>query len=259
VSNPPPVKRPFLASAGRGCALRIAIVIVGPALGTCLLAVLLIVINAASNGDALSGLILLAILGLMNLFFVALIGGAIAVVVRRGRKWDETFAPLGLPGSMFALTGRQYKGSYGGREVKVQLMRGPTVLIQMVGAPGAKMAVTTRTGLGMAIRGAVGLTEVEMTDPAFERLIVSAREESWARGLLQDAPTREAVLAIMQDEAASEIRSLQFADDKLWLQIRRMPFSLLTTDKVRGWLDAMGAVLDTAERLPPPAADDGGV
>jgi hypothetical protein len=157
---------------------------------------------------------------------------------------------------MFALSGRQYKGSHGGREVKVQLMRGPTVLVQMVGAPGAKMAVTTRTGLGMTIRGAVGLKEVDMADPAFERLIVSAGEESWARSLLQDAGAREAGLAIMQDEAATEIRSLQFANDKLWLQIRRMPFSRLTTDKVRTWLDGMVTVLDAAERLPAPAPDD---
>ena len=228
-----PVKRPFLASAGRGCALQIVIAIVGLALGVCFVAAALIVANAASNNRDSSGLILTAFFGLMCLFFIAVFGGVIAVVILRGRKWDELLAPLGLPGSMFALSGRQYKGSHSGREVKVQLMRGPTVLVQMVGAPGAKMAVTTRTGLGMAIRGAVGLKEVDLADPAFERLIVSAGEESWARSLLQDAATREAVLAIMQDEAATEIRSLQFANDKLWLQIRRMPFSRLTTDKIR--------------------------
>lgn len=63
------------------------------------------------------------LLGLFGCLFVSL--------SRRKSNLDSCCIPLGLKGSSFVLTGRQYNGDIHGRETRIRVYRGPTFEIRM--------------------------------------------------------------------------------------------------------------------------------
>ena len=79
------------------------------------------------------------------LFLLIMIGGSFGAVFfvfsRRARQYDGIFAPLGLEGKMYMLSGRRYQGAVQGRQMDVKVYRGPALDIQISTSLQTKLSV----------------------------------------------------------------------------------------------------------------------
>ena len=92
---------------------------------TCLL--IFIPLGVVSRSDA-SIWVLIVPAGLYLLIMLGGTWGAVGWSLYRRKRWlDSVFAPLGLTGSAYTISGRQYQGVVQGREVTVRFYRGPTL------------------------------------------------------------------------------------------------------------------------------------
>jgi hypothetical protein len=250
------VKRPFLALWARGLVWRLVLSAVGLCLSCVCLVFLLIGANAAAEyavqNDAGTELMVGAV-ALGCLTAVGLSAIPIYPIWRRGRRLDAIFAPLGMRGKMYAITGREYNGLVEGREVQARVYRGPTLRMSLSGELSVRMAVGTRTGLGSALSPLVSANVLELDDPAFGHLVASSRQPDWARALLDDSAARGAILRLLRDEGPVEVRNLIVEPGVLRVVLSYIALAEITTANLQTWLDDMGTVMRVAEELPPPA------
>jgi hypothetical protein len=216
---------------------------------------LLVGANAAAEyaveNDAGTALMIVAV-ALGCLVAVGLSAIPIYPIWRRGRRLDAIFAPLGMRGKMYAITGREYNGLLEGREVQARVYRGPTLRMSLSGELSTRLAVGTRTGLGSALAPLVGADVMELDDPDFGHLVASSRHPDWARALLDDPAARQAILRLLRDEGPVEVRNLVVEPGALRLMLSYIALAEITTANVQTWLNDLEIVLRAAEELPPP-------
>ncbi|MHB0874405.1 MAG: hypothetical protein ACYC5O_00020 [Anaerolineae bacterium] len=108
-------------------------VIGGPVMCVGLLLLIEVILPALERSDGSNRPIVLALLFVS--VTAAMIGVPLAVagavLLRRARALDAVFAPLGLSGSTYMLTGRHYQGSAAGRDAHVYAYRGPAVEVRL--------------------------------------------------------------------------------------------------------------------------------
>ncbi|MFZ0545087.1 MAG: hypothetical protein WAM60_06600 [Candidatus Promineifilaceae bacterium] len=225
-------------------------------LGCLLIFVPLWIVQSANLDNTATLLILIVPIGL---FFFIVIGGALAfayrIMSRRTHWLDEAIAPLGLEGKSYALSGRQYHGTYQGRQVDILFYRGPTFSI-FVGTPlQTKLSVAERSKAGMAIGRAFKREPLTTADPQLENLVIYAHEETWGQAL------------VAQPEAAAVFNRLINGENKfLFHQLHLYPNAFLfrlyrskklfefkiQPEQIQAWFSDLLKLAQIAEALPAP-------
>jgi hypothetical protein len=115
------------------------------------------------------------------------------------------------------------------------------------------LAVATRTAAGQVLRGAFGMSEVRIADPAFAGLVVSSADPAWAAHLLSAPALRDLALRATHEPTGQELRVFALRPGAVRLTRRHaQPESLAA--EVPAMVELLAAAADAAESLPPPAA-----
>jgi hypothetical protein len=200
--------------------------------------------------------------GAIVLTVLVTLGGVIVWVVASNRRFyhqlDQAFNPLGLTGSRYLISGRQYQEIYRGRQVTVYYhvsggrhLRTPDLQIYVSGQFGTRLGIgveNTLTKLGGAVLGA---QPIRVDDPAYEGLLFNPLDEAWALRLLNDPQASDAILQLLGQETPG-VRSLIFGPESIKLQLRHFALDILTPESVSQWLSDLYTLIDVGERLPPP-------
>lgn len=233
----------------------IAAVIVIP-LGCCLIFLPLSLVSGSDLGEAGTLLVLIVPMGL---FLLIVVGGSLAfayrIMSRRTHWLDEAMAPLGLEGKSYGISGRQYHGSFQGRQVDILFYRGPTFSM-FVGTPlKTKISVAERNRLGLGLARAFKREPLPTMNPDLEDMVVYAHEEAWGQAL------------IARSEATAVLRRLVYGESKFLLhQVHLYPESFLFRmyrskglfdfkigpEEVQAWFSDMVKLAEIAEALPLP-------
>lgn len=233
----------------------VAAVIVIP-LGCCLIFVPLSLVSGGSFGEGATMLILIVPMGL---FFLLIFGGGgffIYRVMSRRTHWlDEAMASLGLEGSSYGISGRQYHGVVQGREVDIILYRGPTLNIYVSTPLRTKMSVAERSGLGVGLARAFNREPLVTNNPELEDMVIFAHEERWGQDLIR------------QPETTAVLRRLIFGESKFLMhQVHLTPESFLFrlyrskgmfdfqfgAAQVQAWFNDLVRLAEIAESIPAP-------
>ncbi len=196
-------------------------------------------------------------IGLFVVFFLfvmaAVVGIGVLVISRRARQFDAAFTPLGLTGSGYLTNGRQYHGTYLGRQVDVYFYRGPTLDIYIASPLRTRMGIATKNALGSMASSVANRPPLDTGDPAYTFLSIYPHDERWARELLADPNARESILRLTQAPGPFELTNLLVQPEALQLKLYRTQTGRVTPDAVRDWLKDMLTVVRAAEGLPAPA------
>jgi hypothetical protein len=196
------------------------------------------------------------------LFFSTAIGATILWVVSRNRQLyaqlDAAFTPLGLAGSRYLLTGRQYRGTFHGRTVHVyyhvsggRSLRTPDLVIYIQGNFRTRLGLGSENVLTSAGGALLGRTPLELNEPAYEGILIYPLDETWSRSLLTAPHARKAVARLVGQNTHG-LRALVFSPISVYLQIRHFDTQLIAPHTVRAWVDDLIGLAETAEGLSPP-------
>lgn len=189
-------------------------------------------------------------------FMFVAVGATVVLVVfvvrRRASELDEAFFPLGLEGRSYLMNGRQYHGTFRGYAIHVYFYRGPTLQIYL------DVPLGTRVGIGR--QGAISRLAADMTDkqalsidyPEFEELVVYPDDQQWAAALFADPQAREAILRLIDEDTAVELRSLSITPNALLWQSVFNPVGNINPETVSAWIDDLYELSRTAQGLRPP-------
>ena len=123
------------------------------------------------------------------------IGGLLFVgaIMRRTKKLDAMFVPLGLEGSAYLSFFRQYHGTVHGRQVAVYLRRGPILEIEIATPIRTRLGITEHQSDTSFFADMAGQKPLVLTDPDLAALTVFALDEAWARSLLTNTTATDAL------------------------------------------------------------------
>ena len=196
------------------------------------------------------------------LFFLAAIGGTAFWVFSRNRETyrqlDRAFCAVGLTGSRYLISGRQYQGTVRGRKVNVyyyissgRTFRTPDLTIYIEGNFNTRLGIGSKNILTTAGGTLAGQTHLELNEPAYDELLIYPLDETWSRNLLVAPQARDAVTRMVGKDTPGT-RGVIFAPQSLKLQIRHFDLDIVTPDSVREWIDDMLALTEIGEGLLPP-------
>jgi hypothetical protein len=196
-----------------------------------------------------------------GLFLLILVGGGIGglvlVLSRRTRQLDALFAPLGLVGSLYSLTFRQYHGTVQGRNVAVYFYRGPALEIDVETDLQTRLAVTGQHADTNAIARLLNRQPLALTDPALSVFTAFGLDEAWSRELLAQEETPDLLERLIHFEGAFTRRHVILRPG--WLRLHlfgsRNLFDLTLDampEQVQQWFDDLMALVRIAEALPAP-------
>ncbi|MFO0630345.1 MAG: hypothetical protein U0325_32615 [Polyangiales bacterium] len=241
---------PLMRAHGRGCVAQVLILGASVAL---VLGFVALAVGAASlaPGDGVSRV---AVFG--GVFFVcvtALAVGALSFAASRAKVLDAGFARLGIAGSGSLINLREYHGGWQGRAVDaLYSRRGPMLDLTVQANVHGALAVGTRTAAGEVLRGAFGMTEVRLADPAFAGLVVSSADPAWAARMLSTPALRELALRATHDPTGRELRVFALRPGAVRLT-RRYFHPDAVAGEVPAMVELLAAAGRAAEAQPPPA------
>lgn len=239
---------------GRAAVIQIIAVLIGLPASLVLLGVSLWLATAFADRPLI---IVIGAGGLLTLFFGALLGFVVIVVLRRKSRLDAVFTPLGMQGDVYQTLFRQYHGTVAGRQVDVYVYRGPVLEIEVQTPLKTRLGITqTRHADTRFFAGLANREPLTLDDPAAQDLMVFAEDAAWARALLAQ-PAIPARLQRMTSQAGSTFTRHQLrcypGACQLMLTGNRKLFGLdLNATQARAWLDDLLAVVTAAEALPAP-------
>ena len=196
-----------------------------------------------------------------GLFLLILVGGGIAALVlalsRRTRQLDALFAPLGLAGSPYSLSFRQYHGTVRGRSVAVYSYRGPALEIEIETDLQTRLAVTGQHADTNAIARLLNRQPLSLTDPALSAFTAFGLDEAWSRALFAQTKTPGLLQRLIHFEGSFTRRQVILRPGWLRLHLfgsrNLLDFTLdATPDQVQQWFDDLQALVRVAEGLPAP-------
>ena len=147
-----------------------------------------------------------------GLFLLIMIGGgwgALGLSLYRRKRWlDNVFNPLGLTGSAYMLSGRQYHGAVQGREVTARFYRGPTLELHVNTLLQTRLGIGEKSQVGLAVAGLFNRQPLPLDDPDLDALSIFALDEDWARMLWTDPEAKALLQRLMRaGEYASALDS----------------------------------------------------
>ena len=193
------------------------------------------------------------------IFLLIVFGGGAAmllfVFLRRAKRYDAIFGPLGLKGKMYMLSGRQYHGSMKGRQVEVYFYRGPTLDMRTSTTAQARLSIANSDTVSLPLARMFGREPLDLTDPGLSGLTIFAHDEVWALSLLANPEVKALLRQLILSESAFLMRQIHLEPGKLRLYLYRnkglFKFNV-TPDEARQWLNGLLALARIAETLPAP-------
>jgi len=190
------------------------------------------------------------------------LSGVIVWVIASNRRFyrqlDQAFNPLGLTGSRYLTSGRQYQGTYRGRQVTAyyhvsggQHLRTPDLQIYVSGQFGTRLGIGAENALTKLGETVLGAHPIRVDDPTYAGLVINPLDEVWALRLLNDPQASDAVLQLLGKEPPG-VRSLIFGPESIRLQLRHFALDILTPESVSQWMSDLYTLADAGEHLPPP-------
>lgn len=224
-----------------------------------------LVVNKLDTRTALFILVPLGALAILVPF-----GGTLAyagwVLIQRQRALDAAFSPLGLTGSAFNLTGRQYHGTFQGRRADVYYTPGtgglraytsPSKLDLYLATPlKTSLVVATKEALTEAAASLMNRPPLQQNGADWAQRDIFALDEAWSRALLSDPAAKSAILRLTADQGTFELRQFYLRPEALHLLLYRFPQSLLTPQNVQQWMSDLLATARVAENLPAPQKNE---
>jgi hypothetical protein len=194
------------------------------------------------------------IFGGMMVVILLIILGTIAwgaISLRRRASWlDAVFAPLGLNGKAYLWNGRQYHGQVRGRQVDVYLYRGPNLDIYVASSTNTRMGIGLKGRITEAASQITSLPELIFYDPGLEQLTITALDEQWGRGLLNNSTARDAILRLTSAQPGFEFRNLLIQPEAIQLQNNHFHWKGITAENLQLWMDDLLSLAGIAESQP---------
>ena len=238
---------------GQGCARGtliyslVAVIIVG---GFCCLSTLVLMLPL---DDGIKPFVWVGVIvAFMFLAIGITVVGAIVVVRRRASELDEIFTPLGLEGRSYLTNGRQYHGTYRGYPMHVYFYRGPTLQIYLDAPLGTRLGIGRKSELARLAGSLIEREVLDLDDPELEHLAIYPDDSRWAMDLFTDQQAHAAILRLISEEAAAEVRSLSITPNAILWQTRYIPLRNINMDAVRPWINDLSELARIAQGLTPP-------
>lgn len=196
----------------------------------------------------------------LGLFVLCIFGGPLLVgawvIYRRARRLDTAFNPLGLAGSAYLISGRQYHGNVKGRQVDVRFYRGPTIELYAGTSVQTRLSVAESAVVSLTLAQAFGREALASLDPDLDDLTVFAMDEDWARSLLADPEARRVLRRLIAaGKSWALFRQVHLQPGAFHLRVYRNKNLFrygITPEDTRQWLDDLLTLAAIAERLPAP-------
>lgn len=230
-----------------------------------LLAIIILLVVVAS----LVGLVIVSVLlpitesqriylwvGGLPLLLFLMVGGIFAwsahTIRRRAAQLDAAFNPMGLNGRAYLWNGRQYHGTWSGRQVDVYFYRGPSLAIYIASPLNTRLGIRLKGPLSQMASSLSSCPELVSSDPELTHLGIYPIDERWARELLDNPQAKAAILRLTSAEAGFEFRNLLFQPEAIQFQIHRINLSTITTENLRIWIKDLFDLVGIAESLSAP-------
>ncbi|MDX9736446.1 MAG: hypothetical protein RBU36_20115, partial [Thermoanaerobaculia bacterium] len=190
-------------------------------------------------------------------FFLVVLPALLAWLGFRARNaaFDRMFRALGLAGFPYAVQYRRYEGTYGGRRFQGFFSRGPRLALEADVAVWTRFGVTAGAGDTQLLAALAGKKPIRFAVPAFDGLDVFGEEDAWVRRLLAEPGVPTLLARLLRYQGPFARRQLALRPGAL-----NVTFHLSTaflnwvpsSAQVKDWADALVALADVAERVPPP-------
>jgi hypothetical protein len=196
----------------------------------------------------------------VGLFLLIMLGGgwgAIGWSFYRRKRWlDSVFTPLGLTGSTYTISGRQYQGTVEGREVTARFYRGPTLDLYVSTPLQTRLGIAAKSQAGLALAGLFNRQSLSLEDPDLDTLSVFALDENWGHSLLADPEAKVLLQRLMKAaDSWALIQQVHLQPGAFFMRLYRNKNLFkygFTLEEVQQWLDDLMALARIAESLPAP-------
>ena len=192
------------------------------------------------------------IVGLALLFTLAVVWWSFS---RRGRWLDSVFAPLGLKGSVYMLSGRRCQGTLDGRQVDVRFMRGPMLTLYVSTPLQTRLGIGEKNALTSGFAGIAGKQALDTGDPDYASLCIYPNDEAWARALLADPEAKAALLRLMNTSEWALFHQVILEQGNWLLRLYRNKGLFryaIAPEEARQWFDDLLTLARVGESLPAP-------
>lgn len=190
-------------------------------------------------------------------FFLVVLPALLAYFGFRARngRFDGMFGALGLAGFPYAVQYRRYEGTYGGRRFQAFFSRGPRLALEADVAVWNRFGITAGSGDTKLLAALAGEKPIRFAVPAFDGLDVYGKDETWIRRFLAEPGVPPLLGRLLRFEGPFARRQLVLRPGAL-----NATFHLSTAfldwipsrAQVQDWADALVALAEIAERVPPP-------
>lgn len=190
-------------------------------------------------------------------FFLMVLPAILAYFATRSRnaRFDAMFGALGLAGFPYAVQYRRYEGTYGGRRFQGFFSRGPRLALEADVAVPTRLGITAGSGDTKLLAALKGEKPIRFAVPVFEGLDVFGEEEAWVRRFLAEPGVPALLGRLLRFKGSFARRQLVLRPGAL-----NVTFHLSTAfmswipspAQVRDWADALVALAQIAESVPPP-------
>jgi hypothetical protein len=199
----------------------------------------------------------------LALFVLITTGGPILagawMIYRRARRLDDAFNPLGLQGSTYLISGRQYHGSVHGRQVDVRFYRGPTIELYVGTSVKTRFSVAESAVVSTSLARAFGRDPLPPLGPDMDDLTVFAIDEAWVRSLLADPQARQVLRRLTgAGETWALFRQVHLQPGAFVLRVYRNKNLFryaISPEDAQQWIDDLLTLARIAERLHAPAIE----
>ncbi len=190
-------------------------------------------------------------------FFLVVLPAILAYFATHSRnaQFDARFGSLGLAGFPYALQYRRYDGTYGGRRFQGFFSRGPRVALEAEVAVWTRLGITAGAGDTKLLAGLSGEKPIRFAVPAFDGLDVYGKEEAWIRRFLAELGVPALLARLLLFEGAFARRQLVLRPGALNVTFHLSAAFMAwipSAAQVKDWADALLALAEIAERVPPP-------
>jgi hypothetical protein len=193
----------------------------------------------------------------VGVFLLVVLPAVLAYFATRSRnaRFDAMFGSLGLAGFPYAFQYRRYDGTYGGRRFQGFFSRGPRVALEAEVAVWTRLGITAGAGDTKLLAGLSGEKPIRFAVPAFDGLDVYGKEEAWIRGFLAERGIPALLARLLRFEGPFARRQLVLRPGALNVTFHLSSAFLAwipSEAQVKDWADALVALAEIAERVPPP-------
>jgi len=194
---------------------------------------------------------------LLFLFLIFAGSGGVAawIAIRRSRRLDAAFTPLGLAGQSYRTVFRQYHGLIQGHPVAVYIARGPLVQIDLQADLKVRTSITQADAGRARLAGLFNQQVLTALPAGMEGLNVYAHDPEWANELLADPQSVALLQRLIRFEGFFIQRDVLLRPDRIRYQLYGSTtlFSFdIRPEQARQWLQDLLALAHSAAALPAP-------